>query len=423
MTVEFASILPPNSTGWEKAVEQVSGERWDQLDADVIRRYKDPMLCPEHLLNFLAYERSIDIWDESWPVELKRNVIAQAYRLHALKGTEAGIENYLRLAGAKLTKVVAPPSKTYLMPGMSAQERQNWLNRFPQLRIYPFAERSQQQFKTFTTAANGRSKHFMGEGFPFDCATYSRYGRRAKLYEPRDGSITDLTVRSIKMTTTEGKAVDVEQVILPVKPSKSFFLNSGAKARIFLVNSDTIAKRVVTLHTEKAYSYRVGQSQYTTVAPSWEAIDVRPEGIAERGSRNGAQLFPSKGEILHKKFMVPSTAWQRIYERIFLHDPTRLPDQRPRGVYMGHTRLGMPAFHAELTVEIRGKRPKRAVGRFVFGFFVKADQTPLNKALDALRSSKALRDTIQINTKTKRTIRAGDPMKVGAVRVGELISA
>ena len=80
MTAEFTSILP--SSSWSKAVEQASGERWDALDIDIIRRAKDPRTCPAHLLNFLAFERSVDIWDENWPEEKKRQVIADAPEDH-----------------------------------------------------------------------------------------------------------------------------------------------------------------------------------------------------------------------------------------------------------------------------------------------------------------------------------------------------
>lgn len=404
-------LLPPNPNAFQDVRYQSAGADKHELPVP-LREIKRPFECPPELLPYLAFERSVDIWDTDWPDEVKRFVIDESIRLHLLKGTLAGMRAYLRIAGAELVRAIVPPDKTFLMSSMTAEERQTWLSRFPQIRIYPFVTRSQQQYKTFC-------RHFLGQGHPYDSQTFTRYGRRAKLYEPRDGTETDLTLRSLKITVREGEATDFEQIVLPAKRSHGLFLGARPVEKMFLWPSDYVAERVVSIARKRAYSYRVGQVQYNTVAPSWTPVDVRPEGIARKGTATYGQMFP--GATNGKSFLPPSTAWQRIYERIFLHDPSRMPDARPRTTHLGHTRLGMPAYHAELTVAVRGKRSVYAAGKFVSGFLVKSSTEPLDSALHAIRMSKAARDKILVNTKTTRTLRVGDPYKVGTVKVGGLV--
>src|SRR5690606_27989730 len=114
------------------AIEQTSGERWP-LDADIIRRSRDPWACPPHLLNFLAYERSVDIWDESWDELKKRSAIAAAPSDHRLKGTEAGLRNYLRHADADLVQFVVPPEGFFASPDMTKDEWDDYVSLHPKV--------------------------------------------------------------------------------------------------------------------------------------------------------------------------------------------------------------------------------------------------------------------------------------------------
>lgn len=82
-------ILPPNATGWERAV---TGALSDPVDAAMVQRVKSASLCPEHLLPYLAAERNVDEWSSDWPAELKRAVIARSWRDHRRKGTPAAMD-------------------------------------------------------------------------------------------------------------------------------------------------------------------------------------------------------------------------------------------------------------------------------------------------------------------------------------------
>lgn len=86
------SLLPPNATPLERALEQ--GVRILALDTpvDVI---DDPLACPAELLPWLAWAASVDTWDTDWSDAEKRNVIATSLAFHRLKGTRFSVETVL----------------------------------------------------------------------------------------------------------------------------------------------------------------------------------------------------------------------------------------------------------------------------------------------------------------------------------------
>lgn len=93
-----ATILPPNATVLERIFEHVDG-RVLEIDADIVRRAKDPAACPEVLLPWLAWEETVDVWEPDWPVARKRQAIAQSWALHRHKGTRRAIETAINLLG------------------------------------------------------------------------------------------------------------------------------------------------------------------------------------------------------------------------------------------------------------------------------------------------------------------------------------
>ena len=424
MAVDFQTLLPGNATPWEKAVEQTSGERWLGVDVDIIRRARNPWTCPEHLLNFLAFERSVDVWDPEWPIEKKRWVVANWLRLQRLKGTEAGLRAFAQLQGGEVLKVITPPAKTFLSPATTPEERQAYLQRFPQLRVYPFTENGQARYGSYAGGGGyGQRKSFVGALFPADLATRQRTRRDAKLYDPQDDSLVDLTARVVVRFDFNGKATEFEEIALPPVPGTGIYLGQSPKDHPLFFGLASVDTRIISMRVDRSYGYAAGQTQYQTVKTGLAPIDVNPELVADRGQRTRGQLFPRrKGGFLTGKYLPKSTAWQRMYERTYLFDASRVPEARRAWTFLGATRLGMPPHHAEAKVAIRDTRPTRAVGRFVSGFLCASSQKPLNDVRDAMGSSLRLSDKVAIDTKTRRILRAGDHIASGAV-IGGITAA
>lgn len=88
------TILPPNSTTMERAIEGANGAALEGVPAP-IRNVWDPATCPAQLLPFLAWGVSIDFWDTNWTEGQKRGAIASAIEDQRRKGTPASLRAVL----------------------------------------------------------------------------------------------------------------------------------------------------------------------------------------------------------------------------------------------------------------------------------------------------------------------------------------
>ena len=85
----MTSILPPNSTPPERAIESAASFVRDLVVP--IRHLWNPQACPAPFLPWLAWSWLVDSWRSNWPEATKRAVIAASPRVHRLKGTVAAV--------------------------------------------------------------------------------------------------------------------------------------------------------------------------------------------------------------------------------------------------------------------------------------------------------------------------------------------
>ncbi len=100
----MSSLLPPNATALERALEGTSA-RVGEIPVGVVRTLWDPWSCPVELLPWLAWSVSVDDWDDAWPEATKRAVIAASYDVHSIKGTPAAIRRALQAIGLARVKI------------------------------------------------------------------------------------------------------------------------------------------------------------------------------------------------------------------------------------------------------------------------------------------------------------------------------
>lgn len=91
------SLLPPNSTATERAIEGAT-ERGSGMAVPVDTLW-NPATCPAPLLPWLAWALSVDIWDSQWSEARQRAVIAASVEVHRRKGTLGSIRRALEAAG------------------------------------------------------------------------------------------------------------------------------------------------------------------------------------------------------------------------------------------------------------------------------------------------------------------------------------
>lgn len=97
------SLLPANATKYERALEKTSARSFSL--PVLIDRLRNPATCPLSVLPWLAYERSVDEWNEEWSEEQKRQVTARSISVHKKKGTRGAVEEALRAIGLEVSPI------------------------------------------------------------------------------------------------------------------------------------------------------------------------------------------------------------------------------------------------------------------------------------------------------------------------------
>lgn len=87
------SLLPPNATPLERALES-DAARLDEIAVPIDTLWIAET-CPVALLPWLAWSQSVDTWNPDWPEAVKRQVIANAFDVHRVKGTLGALRRAL----------------------------------------------------------------------------------------------------------------------------------------------------------------------------------------------------------------------------------------------------------------------------------------------------------------------------------------
>lgn len=94
------SLLPPNSTGLERALEAVTARVGD-VPAP-LRQLWNPDTVPEPLLPWLAWALSIDAWKSYWPLHVKRARVRAAIQIQQRKGTADSVRQVVASFGGQV---------------------------------------------------------------------------------------------------------------------------------------------------------------------------------------------------------------------------------------------------------------------------------------------------------------------------------
>lgn len=86
-------LLPPNQTALESSL---SLSMQTQVNPDILRTLINPITCPIALLPYLAWALSVDEWDNRWPENVKRQVVADSVQVHRIKGTLKSVKQAIR---------------------------------------------------------------------------------------------------------------------------------------------------------------------------------------------------------------------------------------------------------------------------------------------------------------------------------------
>jgi len=96
-------LLPPGSTVLERNLA-IAGADIEDVPVP-LRSLRRAATCPDNLLTWLAWERSVDRWDESWSIETRRKAIANSFFIHKHKGTIGALRRVVEPLGYLLEVV------------------------------------------------------------------------------------------------------------------------------------------------------------------------------------------------------------------------------------------------------------------------------------------------------------------------------
>jgi phage tail P2-like protein len=94
------TLLPPNSTALERALETVTARTTDVPVP--LRDLWNPEACPEHLLPWLAWALGVDVWKTYWPLSVKRSLLKTAIEIKRKKGTARSVRDTVSAFGASI---------------------------------------------------------------------------------------------------------------------------------------------------------------------------------------------------------------------------------------------------------------------------------------------------------------------------------
>lgn len=337
--------------------------------------------------------------------------VAASYELHGLYGSPAGLRRLARLVDAEVVRIEEPPLRQYLGAAPSEAELAAFRSQMPELRLYRFRTRGNRLGRTFTgDTLAGRFGHLS------DAA--ARLGRRAELVDR--GRVTALTTVELLATARSAIVEQSAEVRMPGsigrRPAAGRFL-----AGLHLHASDA-ATRIYRVTTRASVAETDYRTALRDIRPSLEPLTATPEQVATRGTIGHGAILDAAPR---RMFLAFSTAGDRLYDRLWLHDPQRRPAARRNGLrlWCGYGRLGLQARQAVLTVQMAGQ-PMPPRQRFVGGFATSAErgQADRRQLLETLNLGRPAGVRLLLTTTTRRPVRAGEA-KAGQIKAGATTKA
>ena len=406
-------LLPMSETPLNKALSAV-GVRLEGINAPT-REVWNPWTCPPQFLEVLAHAFSVDLWLDSWPEDRKRRVIANAIRLHRIKGTERGLRDHVAYMDGEVRQILVPPQRIFASRTLTKAEMDAWLLTMPQIRVYLAKEVGSAKGLSFV------SHDFFGHAFARFDAGRALYGRAARLWDSGE----EIPVRTVDLRTERRQSVAriTERVSLPGQAGAALFVGCYWGHGYVGVNAVTKPARIVTYTLDHSYEYEVSTLALNTVDTGLEPVDVRSERVSANGEdRRGA--FP--GRFVGHCYYRPDRGEWLLYDRVILHDPARAAPKVRAWSFYNHSHIGIQPFTAKVVIDAKTTAPRGALFAshgFIGRQFARAEDSSKRDAINlAARVSKAARDRILVTNKLTRhrTFADGLPLD-GSVTFGDRV--
>jgi phage tail P2-like protein len=394
---EPVSLLPRNATPWETAISLTSAER-HPIPAELVKTVWNADTCPAHILDILANELSVDLWDTSWDDQRKRNWIKRSIPLHKIKGTLACISEYLAQAGGEIVRVTRPPEGFVLADTEAPAEREAWVRSLPQIRIYQ--DRVYGVTGDLVLDVDGVGTRALASLLDPELT-----GHKCVLV---DGGVET----TVGIDTTNGMSNVIVSLPTPLNALGALGFDEGC-----LASSDDLAP---------VYALAISDGSTPTrepVRPAARLQIVTPDYTSELMTAVGA--FGDMGAFDADYFADELVS--RVYYRIPIVKPSAATKASIGAVFgaLDVSRFSMAPHTAELAVDIPGVWCEASMAFDLSPFDTAAwdnDVSRLDAAFDAICCAKRMSDKITANTNNYRALVAGTPLYAGEpYRAGDWI--
>lgn len=406
------TLLAPNATPWMRALEATSAPAWP-LPVGLIADFDDPWACPAHLLDDLAFETSVDLWDETWSEAKKRSVIARSPQLHRLKGTLAGLRAYVGIAGGEIRRVTAPPQGV-AAGGQDEAERQAWLARFPEFRLYTHTPRETDFSDAYPgeACAGGAGD----DGFAPPDAPDTRFQRRAGILI-KDG-VEIPVARHESSILVDGVEQLVETYVPGEIDTASAYAGQACTGDALL---PTDALPALTLSLGLAPGAPLDRRGVVFRGPFIDSAPerVRQTAVDPAGACPGVDYM---GQAVVERGLDPAVL---CFDRWRLADPRRSAGAvAPGDAFFGdQTFLGQTPFTLLLDIKLDETAPPMTAhaGGFMGDCLEPHDSRRTDLVLEAIRSAAADRDQVLVRFARHRPQRLADRPTL-PLRLGQLVA-
>ncbi len=96
----MTSLLPPNASPLQRALEEGATAKALPVPIAVLT---EPARMPAAFLPFIGWGLSVDDWDASWPLAVRRQIVARAIPIHRRKGTVAAVREAVASFGGSIS--------------------------------------------------------------------------------------------------------------------------------------------------------------------------------------------------------------------------------------------------------------------------------------------------------------------------------
>ncbi|MDN8362272.1 phage tail protein I [Acinetobacter geminorum] len=95
------NLLPPNTTAFEMKIVETTAKTTElNTNLSSLIRIDD---APADFLSILAWQFSVDRWQDDWPDEVKRAQIKNSIKVHTYKGTNYALRSIVESFGYSIT--------------------------------------------------------------------------------------------------------------------------------------------------------------------------------------------------------------------------------------------------------------------------------------------------------------------------------